>query len=156
MPGEERHKKVRGNQKGEKGKDSGAPNPLLAVMAHVPKASAKGNTKGASHTHAVDMKGVSHTQVSNMKGASHTQASEGKKTINSPLLSLSESKEGASNTPAPNLTKVSKEDGVLRSIGKERVLEGEEKDKAQKAKEQMAATHCQNSVSERIPIFRKT
>ncbi len=134
MPGEE-GKKGRGNQKDKKGKGSGAPNPLLAVMAHVPKASAKGNTKGASHTHAVDMKGASHTQVSNTKGDSHTQASEGKKTTNSPLLGLSESKEGASNTPAPNLTKVSKEDGVLLSVGEERVLEGEEKDKAQKAKE---------------------
>jgi hypothetical protein len=140
MSGEERHKKVRGNQEGKKGKGSGAPNPLLAVMAHVPKASAKENTKGASHTHAVDMKGVSHTQVLSMKGASHTQASEGKKTANSPLLSLSESKEGASNTPAPNLTKVSKEDGVLLSVGEEQNLEGEKNDKAQKAKEQMAAT----------------
>ena len=87
MPGEE-GKKVRGNQKDKKGKVSAAPNPLLAVMAQVPKASAKGNTKGASHTHAVSA-----------KGASHTQASETKKTTNSPLLSLSESKEGASHTP---------------------------------------------------------
>ena len=122
MPGEE-DKKVRGNQDGQKGKGSGAPNPLVAVMSHVPKASAKGNTKGASHTHAVST-----------KGASHTQASETKKTTNSPLLSLSESKEGASHTPAPNLMKVSKEDDVLPSVGEERVLEGEEKDKAQKGK----------------------
>ena len=57
MPGEE-GKKVSDNQKGKKGKGSGAPNPLLAVMAHAPKASAKGNVKGASHTHAVSMKGV--------------------------------------------------------------------------------------------------
>ena len=61
MPGEE-GKKVRGNQKGKKGKGfGGAPNPLLAVMAHVPKASAVTNMKGASHT-----------QTSNTKGASHT------------------------------------------------------------------------------------
>jgi hypothetical protein len=65
MPGEE-GKKVRGNQKGKKGKGSGgAPNPLLAVMAHVPEASAAANTKGASHTRASDMKGASHTQTSN-------------------------------------------------------------------------------------------
>ncbi len=38
MPGEE-GKKVSGNQKGKKGKGLGAPNPLSAVMAHVPKAS---------------------------------------------------------------------------------------------------------------------
>ncbi len=107
MPGEE-GKKVSGNQKGKKGKGTGAPDPLWAVMAHVPKASAKGNTKGASHTHAVNTKGASHTHAVNMKGASHTQASEVKKTTNSPLLSPSESKEGAGNTPAPNLTKVSK------------------------------------------------
>ena len=119
MPGEE-GKKVRGNQKG---KGSGAPNPLSAVMAHVPKVSAKGNTKGASHTQAV-----------NMKGASHTQASEGKKTINSSLSSLSENKEGASNTPAPDLTKVAKDDDVLLSVGEERVLEGGEEDEAQRAK----------------------
>ena len=67
MPGEE-DGKVRGNQNDKKGKSSGAPVPLLAVMAQVPKASAKGNKKGASHTHAV-----------NKKGASHTQASEGMK-----------------------------------------------------------------------------
>ena len=54
MPGKE-GKKVSGNQKGKKGKGSGgAPNPLDAVMAHVPKASAKGNTKGASHTQSLD------------------------------------------------------------------------------------------------------
>ena len=74
MPGEERHKKVRGSQKGEKGKGSGAPNPLLAVMVHVPKVSAKGNTKGASHTQAEDMKGASHAHAESMKGASHTRA----------------------------------------------------------------------------------
>ena len=78
MPGEE-GTMVRGNQKGKKGRDTGAPNPLLAVMAHVPKARAKGNTKGASHTHAEDMKGASHAHAVVKKGASHTQASEGKK-----------------------------------------------------------------------------
>ena len=67
MPGEE-GKKVRGNQKGKKGKGSGAPNPLLAVMAHVPKASAKGITKGASHTHAEGSKGASHTHAEDSKG----------------------------------------------------------------------------------------
>ncbi len=92
MSGEE-GMKVRGNQKDKKGKGSGAPNPLLVVMAQVPKASAKGNKKGASHTHAV-----------NMKGASHTQASEGMKTTSSSLSGLSENKEGASNTLAPDLT----------------------------------------------------
>ncbi len=137
MSGEE-GKKVRGNQKGQKGKGSRALNPLVAVMAHVPKASAKGNTKGVSHTQALEMKGASHTQVANRKGASPAQASVGK-TTNSPHLTPSESKEGASNTPVPNLTKVSNEDGVLPT-GEERVLEGEEKDEAQKAKEQMAAT----------------
>ena len=55
-------------------------------------------------------------------------------------MSLSKGKEGASHTQVPNLTKVSKEDGVLPSGGAERVLEGEEKGKAQEAKEQMAAT----------------
>ena len=140
MSGEERHKKVRGNQEGKKGKGSGAPNPLLAVMAHVPKASAKENTKGASHTHAADTKGASHTHTAGIKGASHTQASEGKKTTNSPLLNLGESKQGASNTPAPNLMKVSKGDGGLLSVGDERALEQKEGDKAQKAKEQMTAT----------------
>ncbi len=44
MPGEE-GMKVRGNQKDKKGKDSEAPNPLLAVMAQVPKASAKNGTR---------------------------------------------------------------------------------------------------------------
>ena len=107
MSGEE-GKKFRGNQKGQKGKGSGgAPNPLMAVMAHVPKASAKGNTKGASHTQAADKKGASHTQVGNMKGASSTLASEGKRIVNSPHLSPAESKQGASNTPGSNLTKVS-------------------------------------------------
>ena len=144
---------VKGNQKGKKGKGkgSGAPNPLLAVMAHVPKASAKENTKGASHTHAEDMKGASHTHAGDMKGASHThaevkkgashtQASERKKATNSSLLSLGESKQGASNTPAPNLMKVSKGDGGFLSVGDERALEEKKGDKAQKAKEQMAAT----------------
>ncbi len=98
-------------------------------MSHVPKASAKGNTKGDSHTQAVYM-----------KGASHTQASEGKKITNSSLLSLSESKEGASHTPASNLMKVSKEDDVLYGDVGERVLEEGEEDKARKAKEQLAAT----------------
>ncbi len=65
---------VRGNQTGKKGRDTGAPNPLLAVMAHVPKASAKGNMRGASHTHAEDMKGASHTHAEDMKGASHAHA----------------------------------------------------------------------------------
>ncbi len=112
MSGQE-GKKVRGNQKGQKVKGSGALNPLVAVMAHVHKASVKGNTKGASHTQALDKKGASHTQVVNKKGASPTQASEGRKTTNSPHLSPSESKDGASNTPVPNLTKVSNEDGKM-------------------------------------------
>ena len=115
MPGEE-GKKVRGNQKGKKEKGSGAPNPLLAVMAPVPKASGKGNRKGASHAHAANMKGASHTHAANMKGASHTHASVGMKTTSSSLLSLSENKEGASNTPAPDLTKVAKDDDVLLSV----------------------------------------
>ena len=133
MPGED-GKKVRGNQKGKKGKGKEAPNPLLAVMAHVPKASAKGITKGASHTHAEgskgashthaeDSKGASHTHAVVKKGASHTQASEGKKAANSSPLSLSECKQGASNTPAPNLEKVSKGDGGLLSDGVDPVLE---------------------------------
>ena len=70
MPGD---KLVKGNQKG-KLKGARAPNPLLAVMAQVPKASAKGNTKGASHTQARDMKGASHTHSESMKGASHTHS----------------------------------------------------------------------------------
>jgi hypothetical protein len=89
MP-EEEGKKVKGNQKDKKGKGSGAPNPLLAVMAQVPKASAKGNRKGASHTQAVNMMGASHTHAVNMKGASHTQAAEGLETTSSSLSSLSE------------------------------------------------------------------
>jgi hypothetical protein len=113
MPGEE-GKKVRVNQKGKKGKGSGASNPL-AVMAHVSNASEKGSRKGASHTHAV-----------NMKGASHTQALEGKKATSSSLSSLGENKKGASNTPAPDLTKVVKDDDVLLGVGEERVLEGGE------------------------------
>ncbi len=140
MSGEE-DKKVRGNQKGKKGKGSGPPDPLVAVMAHVPKSSAKKNTKGAaSHTQVADKKGASHTQVGNMKGASSTLASEGKRIVNSPHLSPAESKQGASNTPGSNLTKVSNQEDVLHSIGKERVLEEEEKDEAQKVKERMAAT----------------
>ena len=133
---------VKGNQKGKKGKlkGAGAPNPLLAVMTHVPKASAKENTKGASHTHAEDMKGASHTRAEVKKGASHTQASERKRATNSSLLSLGEGKQGASNTPAPNLLKVSKGDGGLFSVGDELALEQKEEVKAQKAKEQMAAT----------------
>jgi hypothetical protein len=55
-------------------------------------------------------------------------------------LSPAESQQGISNTPGPNLTKASNQDDGPHSIGEERVLEGEEKDKAQKAKEQMAAT----------------
>ena len=98
--------KVRGNQKGKKEKGSGPPDPLVAVMAHVHKASTKRNTKGASHTQAADKKGASHTKVGNMKGASSTLASEGKRMVNSPHLSPAESKQGASNTPGPNLTKV--------------------------------------------------
>ncbi len=128
MPGEE-GEKVRGNQKVKKGKGLVSPNPLLAVMAQVPKTSVKGNTKGASHTY-----------VANMKGASHTHSLEGKKTTSSSLLSLSENKEGASNTPAPDLTKGVKDDKVLLSDGEERVLEGGEDDKAQRAKDQLAAT----------------
>jgi hypothetical protein len=88
MLGEE-GKKVRGNQKGQKGKGSGgAPNPFVAVMARVPKASAKGSMKGASHTQALNMKGASHTQALNTKGAniSHAHASEGKKTTNTPAF----------------------------------------------------------------------
>ena len=61
-------------------------------------------------------------------------------TTSSSLLSLSENKEGASNTPAHNLTKVTKDDDVLLNVGEERVLEGGEKDKAQRAKEQLAVT----------------
>jgi hypothetical protein len=150
MPGD---KLVKGNQKGKKGKlkGAGAPNPLLAVMAYVPKASAKGNTKGASHTHSENMKGASHTHAESMKGASntraevkkgasHTQASERKRATNSSLLSLGEGKQGASNTPAPNLLKVSEGDGGLLSVGEDLALEQKEEDKAQKAKEQMAAT----------------
>ena len=106
MSGEE-DKKVRGNQKGKKGKGSGPPNPLVAVMAHVPKTSPKRNTKGASHTQAAEKKGASHTQVRSVKGASSTLASEGKRIVNSPHLSPAESKQGASNTPGSNLTKVS-------------------------------------------------
>ena len=120
-------------------------------MAQVPKASAKGNTKGASHTHARDMKGASHTHEESMKGASHTraevdqgashtQASEVKKATNSSLLSLGESNLGASNTSAPNLMKGSKGDGGLLRVGDDPVLEEKEKDEAQKVKEQMAAT----------------
>ena len=127
MPGEE-GKKVSGNQKGKKGKDSGgALNPLAAVMAHVPKVNAKRNTKGASHTQAQDTKGASHTQASERMKAANTR-------------SPSKVKKHASHTPVPNLNKVSKEDGVLLSRGAEPALEGEEKDKAQKAKEQMAST----------------
>ena len=86
MPGEE-GMKVRGNQKDKKGKGSEAPNPLLAVMAQVPKASAKGNTKGASHTHAANMKSASHTLASESKGVGDTQ-----------LLSLAKGSKGASHT----------------------------------------------------------
>ncbi len=68
MPGEE-GKKVSGNQKVEKGKGTAAPNPWLAVMAQVPNASAKGNKKGASHTHAENKKGASHVHAGNKKGA---------------------------------------------------------------------------------------
>ncbi len=92
MPGEE-GTKVKGNQKDKKRKGAEVTNPLLAVMAQVPKASGKRNKKGASHTHAA-----------NMKGASHTHASEGMKSTSSSLLILGGNKEGASNTPAPDLT----------------------------------------------------
>ena len=139
MPGDE-GKKVRGNQKDKKGKSSEAANPSLAVMAQVPKASGKGNRKGASHTHAADMKGASHTHVANFKGDSHTHASEGMKATSSSLLGLSESKEGASNTPPLALAKGAKDDDVLLSVGEECVLEGGEEDKAQRAKKQLAAT----------------
>ena len=125
MPGEE-GKKVRGNQKVEEGKGTEAPNPLLAVMAQVPNASAKGNKKGASHTHAV-----------NKKGASHTQASEGMKTTSSSLSGLRENKEGASNTLAPDLTKEAKDGGV--PLGEERALKEGKDDKAKREKDQMAA-----------------
>ncbi len=101
-----RRRQVRGNQKDKKGKSSEAANPSLAVMAQVPKASGKGNRKGASHTHAADMKSASHTHVANFKGDSHTHASEGMKATSSSLLGLSESKEGASNTPPPTLARV--------------------------------------------------
>ena len=147
MPGD---KLVKGNQKG-KLKGARAPNPLLAVMAQVPKASAKGNTKGASHTHSGNtkgashthsesMKGASHTHSEGMKGASHTQATEGKKATNSSLLSLRGSNLGASNTSVPNLMKGFKGDGGLLRVGEDPVLEEKEEDKAQKVKEQMAAT----------------
>jgi hypothetical protein len=129
MSGEE-GKKVRGNQKGQKGKGSGgAPNPLVAVMAHVPKASAKRNTKGASHTQALNTKGASHTQALNTKGASHTQASEGKKITNTPHLSLSESKEGTSNTPVPNLTKFQKRMAFSSVVEKSESLKGKKRTK---------------------------
>ncbi len=99
-------KKVRGNQKGKKGKGSGPSDPLAAVRAHVPKVSAKENTKSASHTQAAGKKGVSHTQVESTKGVSSTLVSGGKRTVNSPHLSPAEIKKGTSNTPVSNLTKV--------------------------------------------------
>ncbi len=80
---------------------------------------------------------ASHTQALDTKGASHTRASERMKAANTPPLGL---KEGASHTPVHNLKKVSEEDGVLSSVGAEQVLEGEDKDKAQRAKEQMRST----------------
>ena len=70
--------KVRGNHKDEGGRSSaGVSNPLAANRCSI----------------LIPLLGSGATK----KGASHTQASEGKKAANTPLLSLSEGKEGASH-----------------------------------------------------------
>ncbi len=125
MPGDE-GRKVKGNQKVKEGKGLVAPNPLLACIAQVPRASEQRNTKGASHTYEASM-----------KGASHTHSLEGEKSKGSSLVSPSGNKEGASNTLALDLTKGAKDEDALHSVGNERDLAGEV-DEAKRAKDRMA------------------
>ncbi len=162
MPGEE-GRKVSSNQKGKKGKGSGgATNPLLAVMAHVPKASSVANMKGASRTRASDMKGASHTQSSDMKGASCTQLSILKKDAkgvehtqkSGPMKDAKDtsanqggrnkaSKEGTSHTQVRDESKVAQpKEADDRTGSAERALM-EEQSMSQEAKEQLAKTPTQ-------------
>ena len=162
MPGEE-GKKVRGNHKGKKGKGSGGtPNPLATIRESVPipTASSGVNTKGASHTQASDAKGAIHTQASGTKGASNTQLlilTKGSKDASHTQVSgpTKDSKEASatqdqrnkagkkctSNTQTNDEAKGAQAKDVDNlSGGAERVLEEEERVKAQIAKEQMTKT----------------
>jgi hypothetical protein len=116
MPGEEGGK-VRDNNKGKKGKGSGGgSNPLAAIRGPVltPKASSGANTKGASHTQALDAKGASHTQALDTNGASHTQTADTKGASHTQLSILKKDPMGASHTQVSGPMKDAKVDSATQ------------------------------------------